>query len=140
MNTLTLHRNHLADVLSALSLDEMAWAMKFLADKISCRLKMEDVRNVTDAEALERAKTERFLSQICGKWEDDKDADEMVRDIYESRVNKDWKAHPKYTREQQSLPGGWLLNTHSSTKTKKQQLEKISAALGLGWKVEIIAK
>ena len=33
------------------------------------------------------------------------------------------KEHPKYAGEQQSLPNGYLLNTHSSTKTKKLQLE-----------------
>lgn len=48
------------------------------------------------------------------------------------------KEHPKYAGEQQSLPNGYLLNTHSSTKTKKQQLEKISIALNLDWKVEIV--
>ena len=48
------------------------------------------------------------------------------------------KEHPKYVGEQQSLPNGYFLNTHSSTKIKKQQLEKISKALNLGWKVEIV--
>ena len=48
------------------------------------------------------------------------------------------KEHPKYAGEQQSLPNGYLLNSHSSTKTKKLQLEKISIALNLGWKVEIV--
>lgn len=48
------------------------------------------------------------------------------------------KEHPKYSGAQQSLPNGYLLNTHSSTMTKKQQLEKISKALNLGWKVEIV--
>lgn len=48
------------------------------------------------------------------------------------------KEHPKYAGEQQSLPNGYLLNTHSSTKTKKLQLEKISIALNLGWKLEIV--
>lgn len=48
------------------------------------------------------------------------------------------KEHPKYAGEQQSLPNGYLLNTHSSTMTKKQQLEKISKALNLGWRVEIV--
>lgn len=48
------------------------------------------------------------------------------------------KEHPKYAGAQQSLPNGYLLNTHSSTMTKKQQLEKISKALNLGWKVEIV--
>ena len=48
------------------------------------------------------------------------------------------KEHPKYAGAQRSLPNGYLLNTHSSTMTKKQQLEKISKALNLGWKVEIV--
>lgn len=46
--------------------------------------------------------------------------------------------HPRYKRESLPLPGGYYLNTHSSTKTKAQQLERISAALALGWSVEII--
>ena len=46
--------------------------------------------------------------------------------------------HPKYFGTQQPLSGGYLVNTHSSTETKKKQLEKISDALQLGWKVEII--
>ncbi len=81
--------------------------------------------NITMAEAVAKAGVERVAAMRIPH-----DGDFLL-----SR-----KAHPRYTHEQQSLPGGWLLNTHSSTKTKKQQLEKISAALGLGWKVEIIAK
>ncbi len=81
--------------------------------------------NITMAEAMAKAGVERVAAMRIPH-----DGDFLL-----SR-----KAHPRYTHEQQSLPGGWLLNTHSSTKTKKQQLEKISAALGLGWKVEIIAK
>ena len=46
--------------------------------------------------------------------------------------------HPKYFGTQQPLSDGYLVNTHSSTETKKKQLEKISDALQLGWKVEII--
>lgn len=46
--------------------------------------------------------------------------------------------HPKYGGEQQKLSGGYLLNTHSSTMTKKAILDKISTSLHLGWKVEII--
>jgi len=46
--------------------------------------------------------------------------------------------HPKYSGEQHQLSSGYLLNTHSSTETKKKQLEKISNSLNLGWKVEII--
>ena len=46
--------------------------------------------------------------------------------------------HPKYFSVQQKLPSGYLLNTHSSTETKKKQLDKISSLLKLGWKVEII--
>lgn len=46
--------------------------------------------------------------------------------------------HPKYFGTQQSLSEGYLVNTHSSTETKKKQLDYISEALQLGWKVEII--
>ena len=46
--------------------------------------------------------------------------------------------HPLYAANQQKLSHGYLLNTHSSNKVKKRQLDKISKALNLGWKVEII--
>jgi len=46
--------------------------------------------------------------------------------------------HQKYRNNQLILSKGYLLNTHSSTKTKKKQLEKISKLLKLGWKIEII--
>lgn len=99
MSTLAFHRNHLAEILSSLSVDDMTWAMKFLADKLMSRLKVHHA--VSDAEvlALERAKTERFLSKVCGKWKDDKDADEMVNDIYASRVNKDFSELEKIFNE-----------------------------------------
>ena len=87
---LTLHRSRLEQVLGSLSVDEMAWAMKFLTDKLSSQLKVKEAKEKVDEKAWERAKTEKFLNEVCGKWEDDKDADEMVRDIYESRVNKDY--------------------------------------------------
>lgn len=46
--------------------------------------------------------------------------------------------HPKYTAEQKQLSNGYLLNTHSSTKTKKAQIEDICSKLGLSWKIDII--
>lgn len=46
--------------------------------------------------------------------------------------------HPRYFGTQQSLSDGYLVNTHSNTETKKKQLDYISDALQLGWKVEII--
>lgn len=46
--------------------------------------------------------------------------------------------HEKYAREMQLLSNGHYLNTHSSTASKKRQLEKISNALHLGWKIEVI--
>lgn len=83
---ITSHKNRLENILSSLSADDMAWAMKFLADRLSSRLKAKDNKAVID----ERAKTEQFLNAVCGKWEDDKDADEMVNDIYVGRANKDF--------------------------------------------------
>ena len=46
--------------------------------------------------------------------------------------------HHIYANNQQQLSDGYLLNTHSNTATKKKQLDRISAALHLGWRVEII--
>lgn len=91
MSTVALHRNRLAEVLASLSVDDMAWALKFLTDRLSSCLKAKSIMTEEDAKDLERAKTEKFLAQVCGKWEDDKDADEMVKDIYDSRVNKDYR-------------------------------------------------
>lgn len=48
------------------------------------------------------------------------------------------KRHPLYSGSQQPLSNGYYVNTHSSTEAKKRQLDRISAALHLGWKVEII--
>ena len=87
---ISLHRNHLEKVLDSLSVDDMTWAMKYLAEKLSLQLKGKDTKVVADGKAMERAKTEKFLNEVCGKWEDDRDADKMVSDIYESRVNKDY--------------------------------------------------
>lgn len=46
--------------------------------------------------------------------------------------------HPLYPNYQHTLSDGHLLNTHSNNEVKKKLLEKISTALSLGWKVEII--
>lgn len=39
-----------------------------------------------------------------------------------------------------SMGNGYYLNTHSSTETKKKQLEDLSDALNLGWRVEFVKK
>lgn len=39
-----------------------------------------------------------------------------------------------------SMGNGYYLNTHSSTETKKKQLEDLSNALNLGWRVEFVKK
>ena len=89
MNTNVLQRSRLAGILSTLSVDDMTWAMKFLTDKLSSRVNTKHLENEkgVDAELQERAKTEKFLARVCGTWKDDKDADEVVHDIYSSRVN-----------------------------------------------------
>ena len=48
------------------------------------------------------------------------------------------KTHPQYANRQYQLSDGFFLNTHSDTMTKKKHLDRISAALHLGWRVEII--
>jgi len=45
----------------------------------------------------------------------------------------------KYGRAQHPVGNGLYVLTHSSTYTKKQQLDRISKALKLNWKVEIIS-
>lgn len=44
----------------------------------------------------------------------------------------------KYGRAQREAAPGLYVLTHSSTKDKKKLLDKISTALKLGWKVEIV--
>lgn len=44
----------------------------------------------------------------------------------------------KYGRAQREVQPGLYVLTHSNTKDKKKILDKISTALNLGWKVEII--
>ena len=44
----------------------------------------------------------------------------------------------KYGHAQHSVGNGLYVLTHSSTKTKKQQLDRISKALHLNWKVVIV--
>lgn len=44
----------------------------------------------------------------------------------------------KYGRAQREVQPGLYVLTHSSTKDKKKMLDRVSAALNLGWKVEII--
>lgn len=44
----------------------------------------------------------------------------------------------KYGGSQQEVEPGLYVITHSNTEDKKKNLEKISIALGLGWKIEIV--
>jgi hypothetical protein len=44
----------------------------------------------------------------------------------------------KYGKAQREVDQGLYVLTHSSTKDKKKVLDKISAALNLGWEVEIV--
>lgn len=37
----------------------------------------------------ESERTRKFLDSVCGKWEDDRSADEIIADIYAARDNKD---------------------------------------------------
>lgn len=89
MDTVALQRSRLAGILSALSVDDMSWAMKFLKEKISlCSDGASCIDTSHSKSETELERTKRFLASVCGTWDDDKDADEMVREIYESRVNK----------------------------------------------------
>lgn len=44
----------------------------------------------------------------------------------------------KYGKSQREVTPGLYVLTHSNTKDKKKMLDKISVALNLGWKIEII--
>ena len=83
----------------------------------------EKKANMTMVEAVEQAGVERV------------DALKIPHngDLLVSR-----EAHPKYSSSQQKLSHGYLLNTHSGTKDKVKQLERISRELKLGWRVEQI--
>lgn len=83
----------------------------------------EKKANLTMAKAVEKAGAEAVAALAIPH-----DGDKLVSK----------STHPKYSREQQHLSGGYLLNTHSSTETKKNQLEQISKRLGLNWKIDII--
>ena len=95
MEAAVLHRNHLASILGSLTLDDMAWAMKFLAEKIAISLQIKPTKIDVPIDKAEKNKTEKFLSEVYGSWNDEKDADEMVHEIYESRKNKDTKTLEK---------------------------------------------
>lgn len=43
----------------------------------------------TDDEVSERERDALFLASVSGKWEDSRSADEMVKDIYASRTERD---------------------------------------------------
>ena len=45
--------------------------------------------------------------------------------------------NPQYPSAQHDVGGGYFVNVHSNTKTKKRQLERIFSALNLHWKVEV---
>lgn len=45
--------------------------------------------------------------------------------------------NPQYPTAQHDMGGGYFVNVHSNTKTKKRQLERIFSALSLNWKVEV---
>lgn len=61
--------------------------------------------------------------------------------IYFCRINivSTTRDH-KYGSSQREMSPGLFVLTHSSTKMKKKILDKISARLNLGWKVEIIER
>lgn len=45
--------------------------------------------------------------------------------------------NPQYPSAQHDVGGGFFVNVHSNTATKKRQLERICQALGIDWRIEI---
>lgn len=43
----------------------------------------------TDDEVSEKERDALFLASVSGKWEDSRSADEMIKDIYSSRTERD---------------------------------------------------
>ena len=43
----------------------------------------------TDDEVSEKEREALFLASVSGKWEDSRSADEMIKDIYASRTERD---------------------------------------------------
>lgn len=43
----------------------------------------------TDDEVSEKERDALFLASVSGKWEDSRSADEMIKDIYASRTERD---------------------------------------------------
>ena len=46
--------------------------------------------------------------------------------------------NPMYKASQVEVGGGYFVNTHSNTITKKRQLERIFRTLKMEWRVEIV--
>lgn len=67
-----------------------------------------------------------------------------VEKVYELKIPMDNMhivtigGNPQYPTAQYDVGNGYFVNVHSSTVTKKQQLERIFKALNLNWKVEIV--
>lgn len=55
-------------------------------------------------------------------------------------VQKNWNKVGRYAISQKELNDGWLIQTCCNSARKKKQLERISDALGLGWRVELVEK
>lgn len=55
-------------------------------------------------------------------------------------VQKNCNKVERYAISQKELNDGWLLQTCCNSAQKKKQLERISDALGLGWRVELVEK
>ena len=47
------------------------------------------LNSCTDDEVSEKERDALFLASVSGKWEDSRSADEMVKDIYASRTERD---------------------------------------------------
>ena len=91
---------------------------------------------ITPDEFVQEAKASHTMARAIEIAGPHKVADLAIK--HDGDILVTTKKHPKYFGTQQPLSEGYLVNTHSSTETKKKQLDYISDALQLGWKVEII--
>lgn len=67
-----------------------------------------------------------------------------VKNVYSLKMPMDGMhlvtigGNPQYPTAQHDVGGGYFVNVHSSTMTKKRQQERIFSALNVNWSVEIV--
>jgi hypothetical protein len=89
-----------------------------------------------DGSVIEQKKAAQTMSDVIREIGNEK--------VYDLHIPMDGMhlvtkgGNPNYPSAQYDVGNGYFVNTHSSTVTKRNQLEKIFSRLNLAWKVEIV--